>query len=381
MAWPGVAAVSVSLIHLSKTPPLGDRRLNGRSVDYISEFLDESRPIGEPFVLAANEGKSHAGSHIYGTGFTVPPEEAASLIAKNTNYKEVLFPFLRGDDVLSRPDQSPSRWVINFFDWPLARAANYPECLERVRELVKPERDLVKRKVYRERWWQFAEQQKALYRAISGLGRALFHPFTSKYLCFVFVPTDYVFATPHVVIALDSDAAFSVLQSSVHEAWVRQFGSTLGSTLRYPPTDCFQKFPFPLTSPNADAASRAYYELRQKIALDRQVGLTEVYNQLHDQGEAAVDVARLRELHAELDLAVAAAYGWSDLDLNHEFRDTKQGVRHTISETARRTILDRLLALNHQRHAEETSAGQQKKTAKSARGRSKADGASPTLFG
>ena len=54
-----------------------------------------------------------------------------------------------------------------------------------------------------------------------------------------------------------------------------------------------------------------------------------------------------------MDKAVATAYGWQDLDLGHGFHETKQGIRFTISETARREVLDRLLALNHQRHAEE----------------------------
>ncbi|HBC43120.1 MAG TPA: hypothetical protein DCZ88_14855, partial [Pseudanabaena sp.] len=43
--------------------------------------------------------------------------------------------------------------------------------------------------------------------------------------------------------------------------------------------------------------------------------------------------------------------------LNHSFHQTKQGLRFTISETARRDILDRLLALNHARYAEEVKAG------------------------
>ena len=32
----------------------------------------------------------------------------------------------------------------------------------------------------------------------------------------------------------------------------------------------------------------------------------------------------------ELDQAVAAAYGWSDLDLGHGFHATKQGERYTL---------------------------------------------------
>jgi hypothetical protein len=54
---------------------------------------------------------------------------------------------------------------------------------------------------------------------------------------------------------------------------------------------------------------------------------------------------------------VASAYGWSDLDLGHGFHATKQGERYTLSETARRTVLDRLFALNYQRYAEELKAG------------------------
>src|SRR3954468_17106387 len=58
-----------------------------------------------------------------------------------------------------------------------------------------------------------------------------------------------------------------------------------------------------------------------------------------------------------MDQAVAAAYGWADLDLGHGFHETKQGVRYTISEPARREVLARLLKLNHERYAEEVAKG------------------------
>lgn len=47
--------------------------------------------------------------------------------------------------------------------------------------------------------------------------------------------------------------------------------------------------------------------------------------------------------------------GWQDIDLGHDFHETKQGLRYTISETARREVLDRLLLLNHERYAEEVA--------------------------
>ncbi len=105
--------------------------------------------------------------------------------------------------------------------------------------------------------------------------------------------------------------------------------------------------------------------------LDREAGLTEFYNRFHDRAEASDDIARLRALQVELDQAVAAAYGWSDLDLGHGFHATKQGERYTLSEPARRTVLDRLLALNHQRYADEVNAGLHEKGAKQGKAKAK----------
>ena len=58
-----------------------------------------------------------------------------------------------------------------------------------------------------------------------------------------------------------------------------------------------------------------------------------------------------------MDNAVAIGYGWQGIDLGHDFHETKQGLRYTISETARREVLDRLLLLNHERFAEEVAQG------------------------
>jgi hypothetical protein len=86
-------------------------------------------------------------------------------------------------------------------------------------------------------------------------------------------------------------------------------------------------------------------------------GLTKTYNRVHNPAEKNADIARLRALHRELDVAVAVAYGWDDLDLDHGFHETSQGVRYTVGSVARTEILDRLLELNHLRYAEEVAAG------------------------
>ena len=103
---------------------------------------------------------------------------------------------------------------------------------------------------------------------------------------------------------------------------------------------------------------------RRQSHADRQEGLTKTYNRFHDPDETSADIQKLRQLHVEMDNAVAAAYGWTDLDLGHGFHETKQGVRYTISEPARREVLARLLKLNHERYAEEVKQGLHEKKEK-----------------
>ena len=91
------------------------------------------------------------------------------------------------------------------------------------------------------------------------------------------------------------------------------------------------------------------------------------YKRMFDPKIVDLQMQRLRCLHVEMDQAVAAAYGWSDLDLAHGFHETKQGLRFTISEPARRDVLARLLKLNHERHAEEVAQGLHDKKKPSAR--------------
>lgn len=132
-------------------------------------------------------------------------------------------------------------------------------------------------------------------------------------------------------------------------------------------------------------AGKEYFTQRSSIALKCNHGLTTLYNCLHNPKETADDIQTLRDLHVEMDNAVAAAYGWSDLDLGHGFHETRQGTRFTISEAARREVLARLLKLNHERYAEEVAQGlHDKKKGKAAKAPRKSRGkaaSEPSLFG
>ncbi len=356
--WPGEASLEVAQIWLRHGTWNGSYILNDVTTEGITSFLNPpGKEQGNTHRLMANTGKSFIGSFVLGMGFVLEPEEAHALIDKDSRNKDIIFPYLNGEDINSRPDQSPSRWVINFHDWPLEQAETYPDCMKIVLEKVKPERDRNNRKIRKERWWQFAERASALYSTIADMKRVLVVAQVSSVHAPVFYEPGIVFSMMVIVLTLETNNEFAVVQSTLHESWVKAYSSSLETRQRYTPSDCFETFPFPLNMDSLYDIGERYYTHRQSIMLARQEGLTKTYNRFHDARETAQDILRLRELHREMDEAVARAYGWDDVRLEHGFHETKQGLRYTISEAARREALDRLLLLNHQRHAEEEQAG------------------------
>lgn len=361
--WPGDANLEVAHVWVRRGAWTAGHVLDDHPAPGITAYLVRPGAAeGTPFRLLANAGRSFQGSNVLGMGFVLDPEHAQALLNKAPRNRDVLFPYLNGEDLNGRPDQSPSRWVINFKDWPLHRAEEYPDCLAIVLESVKPERDRLATgdataRDRAKRWWQFARPTTALYAAIDGLERVLALCIVTHHVGFSFAPSNWVFAHRLVVFPLKGCGEFALFQSNFHEPWARAYSSQLETRLNYSPSDCFETFPRPASTMGLEAIGSAYLADRGNVMLTRHEGLTKTYNRFHNPRETSEDVARLRALHVQMDQAVAAAYGWTDLDLGHGFHATKQGVRYTLSEPARREVLARLLRLNHERHAEEVAAG------------------------
>jgi hypothetical protein len=300
--WPGVAALEVSHVWLYRGTWAGEYYLNDAQVAGITPFLTPpGRLQGKPHRLQANEDKSFQGSIVLGMGFVLEPEQAASLIARNPKNKDCLFPYLNGEDLNSRPNQSPSRWVINFQDWPVNRmgvgqwmtadgkqqkewlrsgivpadypdpvAADYPDLLATVEEKVKPERKKNNRAVYRDLWWHYAEKRPELYATIARMGRYLVHPLTSKHHNLVFYGNGQVASHMTVVLIIDSWAEYALLQSEFNWKWALEYGNKLETRPQYTPTDCFETFPFPqFQTPESlaqlEQIGERYYQRRQSI--------------------------------------------------------------------------------------------------------------------
>ena len=369
--WPGEAALEVAHIWLRNGNWRKPCLLDNKTVDAITAFLTSASSIsGQPYILAASIDKAFKGSEVQGMGFTLTPEEALMLIKKENRNKDVIFPFLNGEDLNSRSDQSPSRWAINFHDWTLERAETYADCIRIVREKVKPEREKNNDQKLRQKWWLYKRPTITLYLQIRDLKRVIVMSIVTAHFVPTFCPTGWVYAHRCCVFPSDNAGFYALIQSNLHESWARQYSSSLENRLNYSPSDCFDTFPFPSRMENLENIGERYYTHRQSIMLARQEGLTKTYNRFHNPQEQATDIAKLRELHREMDEVVAHAYGWDDLDLQHGFHETKQGLRYTISEITRREGLDRLLLLNHQRHEEEVHEGLFDKGAQAKKSRS-----------
>ena len=190
----------------------------------------------------------------------------------------------------------------------------------------------------------------------------------TPHAAFAFLPARMVFANSLVVFPLDTHAAFCALQSRPHEIWARFFGSSLEDRLRYTPSDVFETCPFPrnwTTDPALEDAGESYYDFRADLMVRKNEGLTKTYNRFHDPDEVGGDIARLRELHAEMDRAVLDAYGWADIDTTCEFlldyeideeewsSRRKKPWRYRWPNSVRDEVLGRLLKLNAERAEEE----------------------------
>ena len=413
--WPGLAAVVVSVLHVYKGPFTRTKRLDDEVTETISAFLFHRGGHEDPGRLKANAHKSFQGNIILGMGFTfddtdkkgiaTPLPAMRRLIKQNPKNREIILPYVGGEEVNTSPTHAHHRYVINFRDYPLRRepvgeswsdagddrrmllrrkptvpldypgpvAADWPELLTVVEDKVKPERlrsSENSKSSHGKRariWWQLYHQAKELYSAIAGLDRVLAISRVGQQAAFAYLPSGMVYAESTIIFPFDTYSAFCALQSRPHEIWARFFGSSMKDDLRYTPSDCFETFPFPPgweTDPALQAAGQAYYDFRASLMVHNDEGLTKTYNRFHDPDEDHPEIAKLRELHAAMDQVVLDAYGWNDIPtaceflLDYEIDEEEWGkrkkpYRYRWPDDIREEVLARLLELNAQRSRRE----------------------------
>jgi hypothetical protein len=377
LKWPGEAAVTVSVVHVSKGQISVPFLLGSHRVEKITAYLFHAGGNDDPARLQENVRKSFNGTKVLGMGFTFddtdsggianPISQMERLIAKDSKNAMRIFPFIGGEEINDSPTQAHHRYVINFGDMSEEAARQWPDLLEIVERKVKPDRLNQGSIVNPSRWWMFARPATELYSAIRGFDRVLAHSQVSSHFALAFLPADWIYAHYVIVFAFRSFAGFCAMQCRVHEVWARFMASSLEDRLRYTPTDCFETFPFPRNFEDNEAFEQAgneYYDYRAALMIGNNEGLTKTYNRFHRPDEYSADILKLRELHDAMDRSVLDAYGWHDLqpkcDFFAEFDDEEEDdaeanrprqkkYRYRWPEEIHDEVLARLLALNRER--------------------------------
>ena len=353
MPWSGEANVDVSIVNWTKSePPFSSKRLHvfrGKNEDgeyifgqlnlpRISSSLSELTDVSNAKLLHSNRIPKYIfqGQTASNKAFVLSSDEAREFIEQDERNKDVIFPYLRGDDMLSNSSSSPDDYVIDFEKHDLLSAQSYKRVFQRIELQVLPDRrqkaatEIERNEALRQvnptarinrhyqnalnSWWKHIYGRGDLKNAVSPLTRYIIASRTSLYPILEFVSPEIVISDGIQAFTFDDDYTFGVLQSQLHWLWWRVHGGsrgTLSARATYVPK-IFDTFPFPqYPEPEqvktvADAGRGIHEYRRENMAMWDELSLREMYRLLENlPGEY-----ELRELHQTLDQAVLAAYGF-----------------------------------------------------------------------
>lgn len=327
-----------------------DVELEGKQ-GQISSDLTTGPELTSVKPLRSNERLCWQGCKLVGSDFQIEPKIREIFLREEPRLKTRLPRYWAGRDITGR---AKLRFVIDFFGLPHSAASEFKLAYQWVLDRVKPKRDHVRRKGHRERWWIFGEPRPALRSSLADLSRYIVTSEVSKHRFFRFLdwPNDLIDGSI-IAIAHDDYWIFGVLSSRFHVRWAIQIGGRMGvgNDPRYQNDLVFDPFPFPdppkvLRSRIGELGERLDAQRKEVLEKHKQLTMTGLYNVLEKARagdpltEAEKDVydaglvGVLRQIHDDMDAAVAEAYDWP-ADLSDE------------------QILERLVALNHERAAEE----------------------------
>jgi len=314
------AAVRVSMVGFDAGEE-SDRVLNGAAVEMIYPDLTGVLDLSVARLLPENKSVAFVGGMKKGS-FDITNVVAQEIMELPVNpngrlNSDVIRPWINGLDITRRPR---SMNIIDFgIEMPENEASLYEAPFEYVRQHVKPEREKVRNRLERTRWWLHARPAPDLRDAVRGMSRYIATPRVAKHRLFVFVDAETLPDGQVVVFARDDDDFFGVLQSRAHELWALRMGTSLEDRPRYTPTTCFETFPLPWPpgeEPEGDARVEAIAEAARRLDELRR-------NWLDPEGASEADLKKrtltnlyndrptwLANAHARLDAAVFAAYGW-----------------------------------------------------------------------
>lgn len=343
MVWPGDAVVHVSIANWVKGTSEGSKKLSWQEGDVrdspwstttlerIPANLSARVDVTSAVILKCNveSGLCYQGQTHGHEGFLLEPDEARAMIHSSAKNRDVLFPYLIGEELLTVG--APTRYVIDFHPRDLLESQRYKEPFARIKKLVLPTReDAAKRERSRnsevlaensnakvnhhhanflKRWWLLSYPRGEMINQLSTVRRYIACCQVTKRPIFEFINTRIRPNAALIVFPAEDDYSFGVLQSGLHWLWFTEKCSTMKGDWRYTSNSVFDTFPWP-QDPGVDevrAVARAAVmlrKLRRNLMQQHSMNLRELYASMEQPGKHP-----LKDAHALLDRAVANAYG------------------------------------------------------------------------
>lgn len=309
------------------------------------------------FDLESNLNLASMGLKMHGSGFLLSRSDANRLGYKSLRSESIIRPYLNGRDVQQLARDVFVIDAVNLSVDDLMQ--QYPDIYQHLKDTVYPERSKNNRASYREKWWILGEPRRGLRPALNSVSRFVVTAMTSKHRVFSFVDRDTLPDQGLVFVCVADADLLATLSSKQHVAWALATGGRLGvgNDPRYNSSVCFDTFPFPDCTPaqtevlrhlgeRLDAHRKARQAAHPKLTLTQMYNVLERLREIEESGSGEViegkdktiyeqgQLGLLKDLHDQIDEAVAEAYGWP-VDVSDE------------------DILERLVELNRVRHLEE----------------------------
>jgi hypothetical protein len=303
--------------------------------------------------LASNRLLASMGPMLDSRGFAVCSEERNRLIEKDgAEAASRVLPLRNGKDLLGEPR---GIYAIDLQDMGSADEVRrrLPATYQHLHNTVLPDRMHNNDEKLRTFWWRFRRSNADFRLMLAGLPQFVVTVETAKYRTFFVQPIGTLCEHGTISFGLDDPFFLGVMSSRIHVVWALAAGGRLGvgNDPRYNKTACFDPFPFPVATDKQADKIRELGEALDAHRKTQQIAhpgltITGMYNvleklrsgepltakdkKIHDDGLVSV----LKKIHDDLDAAVFDAYGWPASLTDDE-------------------ILERLVALNHERAAEE----------------------------
>jgi len=311
---------------------------------------DSKRQSEEPLLPQSKKPvNAYVGTYPNGDGFRISADMGSSWTERNPHLSMYLKPYVRASDLSTGLPALPTEWIIDLHGRDEAEAKEAGPLWLHLREAQFPwrQRPTVKPRL-RDKWWWFEAAGEALYTSLSTRERCITIPRTSNLLMPRFAPANSLFDIGVVVFATDDYRVWGQVASSVHYHWTLSYAATTRDDPSYAPKRVSDTFPWMLNAGQQTLAT-ANFESLLESACAQAGGLRPVLNQFNSEATVKPYIAELRESFVELDREVMQWFGWSDLTPRYGIRTRNNLTRFTFDRDTRTAVLDRLLALNHDR--------------------------------